>query len=105
MGYYVSSLAMLQSSKCPHAFSCLKTGKCASPSRCEVAEVDETMLLLKNSEPLEACPYRLGIDARQFCICPTLVVLHQQKQFMNEKPYLGKPRAKTYFNEGEYHEK
>jgi hypothetical protein len=105
MGYYVSSLAMLQSAKCPHAFACLKTGKCASPSRCEAAEIDDTMVLLKNSEPLERCPYRLGIGARQFCTCPTFVALCQQKQFMNDKPYQGKPRSKRYDNEGEYYEK
>ena len=101
MGYYVSSLTMLQSANCPHAFSCLQTGECASAARCKMAEVNSTMALLTNKDPLETCSYRLAVGPRQFCMCPTFVALSNQKKAMskasthvankktNEQPYHG----------------
>lgn len=80
MSYYVSSLTLLQSSNCPYAFSCLKSGECASPARCEMTEVNSSMVLLSNTKSLETCPYRLGVGLRQFCVCPTFVELSQQKR-------------------------
>jgi hypothetical protein len=96
MGYYVSSLVLLQSSKCSYAFSCLKTGECASPGQCQGAEAHGSMLLLKNKEALPSCPYRLEVGASQFCTCPTFVALHRQKQDMrNEASYLKRKLARN----------
>lgn len=80
MAYYVSSLVLLQSSKCPSAFSCLKKGECANPARCQVADGrNDSILFLENTESLETCPYRLSMGSRQFCVCPTLIALYKQK--------------------------
>ncbi len=79
MDYHVSSLALLQSRKCTHAFSCLKTGECPSLSQCKAAEGISTMVLLKNREPLATCPYRMELGHSQFCVCPTFTALQQQK--------------------------
>ena len=100
MGYYVSSLTMLQSAKCPHAFSCLQTGECASTAGCKMAEVNNTMALLENTEPLETCPYRLGIGHRQFCMCPTFVALSHQKKAMRRETFL--PPGRTVEKLSEY---
>ena len=85
MGYYVSSLTLLQSSKCPHGFLCVKTGKCANPARCEGAGGNKSMVLLKNTEPLHTCPYRLEVGPRQFCICPTFIALNKQITDVNNE--------------------
>ena len=79
MAYYVSSLVLLQSSKCSSAFSCLKKGECVNPARCKVAERNDSILFLENTESLETCPYRLSMGPRQFCVCPTLIALYKQK--------------------------
>lgn len=92
MSYYVSSLVLLQSSKCSYAFSCLKTGECASPAQCKAEERQGDMLLLKNKEALSTCPYRLGVGIRQFCTCPTFVALHQQKKDMRSEAAYGAKR-------------
>ncbi|MBU0681877.1 MAG: hypothetical protein KKD73_10705 [Proteobacteria bacterium] len=97
MGYYVSSLVMLQSSKCSSAFACLKTGECVNPAHCQVEEGNNTMVLLKNREPLASCSYRFEADGWQFCTCPTFVALHQQKQDMRRaSSYTGRPSLEMY---------
>ncbi len=102
MAYYVSSRTMLQSSKCSHAYSCLKTGDCPSVSKCEVAEGNEYMVCLKNSESLEACPYRFGVGRMQFCTCPTFVAVHRQKKDMRSGAnYPLRRRPEKYNNQGE----
>ncbi len=102
MSYYVSSLTLLQTSNCPYAFRCLKTGECASPARCETDKMQGLMVLLKNKDPLERCPYRLGVGPKQFCMCPTYVELNQQKKDLADKEkYSVRRRADTYNNHGE----
>ncbi len=60
------------------------------------------MVLLKNKEPLERCPYRLGVGSKQFCMCPTYVELSQQKKDLADKEkYSVRRRADTYNHNGE----
>lgn len=105
MGYYVSSLTMLQSSKCSYAFSCLRTGECPSAAKCQVAEGNNYTVLLKNSEPLPTCPYRFGVGRMQFCTCPTFVALYQQKKDTRSGAiYPQRRRPEKYNKQGELYE-
>ena len=73
-----------QTTKCPHAFSCLKPRRCSAFEPCLVEHVaGQCTLFLKDRTSL-ACPYRMSSGERQVCRCP--VHIYVQKLKRSEPP-------------------
>jgi hypothetical protein len=74
---------ILEQTKCPHAFSCLDSGKCGTRKLCEVAAVAGTGLLaLKNVGSClpSHCSYLVPFGRSYFCGCPTFVYAFSHKK-------------------------
>jgi hypothetical protein len=69
MSIAISKEILDRTTKCPHAFSCLDSGKCGERERCEVSFAGGNVLFLKWKEAAN-CPYRLSFGNGQICTCP-----------------------------------
>jgi hypothetical protein len=78
-----------RTTKCPHAFSCLDSGKCGEREMCEVNFAGgENVLFLKWKEA-SSCPYRMSFGYGQICTCPThfaIVGRYNFPEFAKPKP-------------------
>jgi hypothetical protein len=81
MSVTVPNEILKATTKCPHSFSCLESGKGGEHKMCEVSYANKNyVLVLKSKEP-EKCPYRVDFGYSQLCECPTHLTIYQmQKQ-------------------------
>jgi len=84
MLYSVSDKIKSKTTKCPHDFSCLETGLCDNPEKCEVqSDFDKNMLIVKFQKPIDIlCPYHLayGNGSGHMCTCPTLYAIYMKNK-------------------------
>lgn len=80
MKFTVSEKIQKETSKCLNAFSCLSTGQCGSPPKCDVKSLlcHNTLIVeVKQNDPEHFCPYLLPFGNahiygnRHICNCPT----------------------------------
>lgn len=75
MLFIVSDKIKRATTKCAHDFSCLCTGLCDNPAKCNVlSDFDKNMLVVKPQGPIDiSCPYHLtyGRGSGHMCTCPT----------------------------------
>lgn len=57
--------------KCPHGFSCLDSGKCGNHPLCEISSASGKNLLCLVSKNSPGCPYQFPFGYGHFCTCPT----------------------------------
>ena len=79
---------ILGKTRCPHAFSCITTGKCGERDLCEGDEVCASMMLslkAREREDLPAgCSHLMPYGNGHYCLCPVRVFLHSLER--NSKP-------------------
>ena len=85
MLYTVSDKVKCETTKCAHNFSCLETGLCDNPAKCEIlSDFDKNMLVVRPQEETSAisCPYHLtyGWGSGHLCICPTHYALYMKSK-------------------------
>ena len=78
--FNVSQTALEETTKCPHEFACLKTGRCGDCKMCEVVyAVVRNTVLLATREPLPSCAYRVSFrQEAEFCLCPVRFGIYKQ---------------------------
>ena len=79
MSIIMSEEILNATTKCPHSFSCLESGKCGEHNMCVVSNAIEPYILdLKSKEP-ENCAYRVCFGSNQFCSCPTHFTIYKMQ--------------------------
>jgi hypothetical protein len=73
--------AKTRTTKCPHDFSCLTSGKCGNLALCEILRrFDHNMLYVKTTEDKASalCPYKMVYGSRDehICTCPLHYVIY-----------------------------
>jgi hypothetical protein len=76
--YQIPDEAIARTIRCPHDFSCLKTGRCGTQPMCAVSGADGRDVLFLDEESARACPNRLCFGARQVCVCPAHYACYEQ---------------------------
>jgi hypothetical protein len=74
--YQVPETVRAKTTKCPHDFSCLRTGLCGTRPLCRVGSADGRNVLFLDENGSRACPHRLCFGERQVCVCPTHYACH-----------------------------
>ena len=69
-----------RTTKCPHAFSCLDSGKCGEREMCIVDQADGEDVLLLKSKEAASCTYRIPFGVGQLCTCPTHFYINSQQK-------------------------
>jgi hypothetical protein len=62
---------------CPNNFSCLESGQCGDPDKCQVDHADGKNVLYLTSKESRFCSYRVPYGDRQLCTCPTHFAIYQ----------------------------
>ena len=78
MKHEVSQRVRDETTKCPHDFACLTTGKCGDRPLCEVKSEHGHCLLTIKARAGLGCPYRVPFGYAQFCRCPTRFELYRK---------------------------
>jgi hypothetical protein len=77
MNFAVPDSVIKESSQCPNTFSCLQTGHCGSPEKCEVQSTGGKNKLSLFSKESMRCPYRFLAGNGIVCHCPTHYWIYQ----------------------------
>lgn len=76
MASEVSEEVLQETVKCSKKFSCLSTGVCGDPVKCQVRKVVGKNLLFLDSTEHLACSYRISFGYELVCRCPVHSALH-----------------------------
>lgn len=64
--------------RCPHDFGCLETGRCGERDLCAVKYEYGGNRLRLAADAAFFCPYHLALGCGQLCTCPVREYLHKQ---------------------------
>jgi len=66
-----------QTTKCPHQFCCVPSGKCGDSDMCEVDRVSGgNVLLVIERQKGGYCPYGFSFGDGHVCRCPVRLAIH-----------------------------